>query len=380
MSADIELRNVEANSPLMRSLSRSEDDFVEERVETDFGSLLVARQGIDHKSTTKPVILTYHDIGLNHVSNFQAFFNYMDMRLLLKSFAVFHINAPGQEENSATLPDNYDYPTMDQLAEQIRTVCKHYAIKSIIGLGVGAGANILSRFALSYPDLVDGLFLINATSTQSSWTEWFYQKLNIYYLHGTNPSNVSNNTFPHTTQEYLMWHHFGKVTPERNHDLVELYRSYFTGKTINARNLSLFMDSYIKRTDLGLVRGDKERNFKCPVLLLCGAFSPHVDDTVTMNSRLDPTNSTWMKLSDCGMVLEEQPGKVEEALRLFIQGLGYALSAYERRRSSLRKMSMSTTSGEGVNGHDSRKNSIEEEISLKQNQSVHIVENPIAQC
>ncbi|TMW44000.1 hypothetical protein DOY81_010920, partial [Sarcophaga bullata] len=51
---------------------------------------------------------------------------------------------------------------------------------------------------------------------------------------------------------------------------------------------------------------------------------PHVDDTVTFNGRLDPTNSTWMKISDCAMVLEEQPAKLAEAFRLFLQGEGYA--------------------------------------------------------
>lgn len=29
------------------------------------------------------------------------------------------------------------------------------------------------------------------------------------------------------------------------------------------------------------------------------------------------------QISDCGMVLEEQPGKVSEAFRLFLQGEGY---------------------------------------------------------
>jgi hypothetical protein len=231
---------------------------------------------------------------------------------------------------------------------------------------------------------VDGLFLINPTSTQSSWSEWLFQKLNVYYLgSGNNNNGASVSPFPVTTQNYLMWHHFGKQTEDRNRDLVETYRTYFSGRSMNARNLSLFIDSYIKRTDLGIARGDKERSFKCSVLVLCGALSPHVDDTVTMNGRLDPSNSTWMKLSDCAMVLEEQPGKVSEAFRLFLQGLGYALTAYERRRSSLRKMSLSSDSGDaingntlnGLNGSDSRKNSIDEEST---GGGVHIVENPIA--
>ncbi|KAG8227433.1 hypothetical protein J437_LFUL000442 [Ladona fulva] len=125
---------------------------------------------------------------------------------------------------------------------------------------------------------------------------------------------------------------------ERNHDLVQVYKEYFE-RHINPTNLALFIDSYIRRSDLNLIRGDVEslasggqgarrdstssRTLKMPVMNITGALSPHVDDTVTLNGRLDPTNSTWMKIQDCGMVLEEQPGKVSEAFRLFLQGLGY---------------------------------------------------------
>lgn len=327
-----------------------------------------------------PFIIKYNYslIYLIFLSNPYHLFAFFCYFLLLST--VIHINAPGQEENAPPLPQNFVYPTMDQLAEQVGIVCKHYRLKSVIGFGVGAGANILSRFALANPTLVDGLFLINSTASPSSWSEWMYQKLNIHYL-----GAITSNIFPQHVQDYLMWHHFGKVTDERNRDLIETYKRYFTGNSINSRNLSLFIDSYIKRTDLGLVRGDKERNFKCQVLLMCAILSPHVEDTVAMNSRLNPQNSTWMKLSDCGMALEEQPGKVAEALRLFIQGLGYALTAYERRRSSLRKMSMAS-----AESNQSRKSSFEDGIlinspSHKKGVSsppgdVHIVENPIAQC
>ena len=43
-----------------------------------------------------------------------------------------------------------------------------------------------------------------------------------------------------------------------------------------------------------------------------------------MNSRMIPSRTQWMKLSDCGgMILEEQPAKLAEAIRLFLQGQGY---------------------------------------------------------
>ena len=63
-----------------------------------------------------------------------------------------------------------------------------------------------------------------------------------------------------------------------------------------------------------------------PVLNMVGDQSPHIDATVTLNGRLDPALATWMKVGDAGMVLEEQPAKVAEAMVLFLQGLGYSLT------------------------------------------------------
>lgn len=315
---DIELKNIQLQFPPTRSLSRDDSNACEETVETDHGPIIVAVQG----SRNKPAIITYHDLGLNYVSNFQAFFNYIDMRALLENFCVYHVNAPGQEEGAQSLPEDYIYPTMDELAGQIEYVLSHFGLKQFIGFGVGAGANILARYALLNPNKVSALCLINCVSTQSGWIEWGYQKLNARHLRSKGMTQG--------VLDYLMWHHFGRNTEERNHDLVQVYKSYFE-RNVNAMNLALFIDSYVRRNDLNIQREmdptKKKENMtlSMPVLNITGAFSPHMDDTVTFNGRLDPTNSSWMKISDCGMVLEEQPAKVSEAFRLFLQGEGYAI-------------------------------------------------------
>lgn len=304
-----------------RSLSRDESSAHEETVETDHGPIVVAVQG----QRNKPAIVTYHDIGLNYISSFQAFFNYVDMRALLENFCVYHINAPGQEEGAQTLPEDYIYPTMEELANMVEYVLSHFNIKQFIGFGVGAGANILARYALLHPTKVTALCLVNCASTQAGWIEWGYQKLNARHLRSKGMTQG--------VMDYLMWHHFGRNTEERNHDLVQVYKSYFE-KNVNPTNLSLFIDSYVKRTDLNIHRdhhaptdphGKEKHTLQMPVLNVVGALSPHIDDTVTLNGRLDPTKSSWMKISDCGMVLEEQPAKVSEAFRLFLQGEGYAV-------------------------------------------------------
>lgn len=38
-------------------------------------------------------------------TSFAGFFNYPSMRGLLENFCVYHVNAPGQEENAATFPE-----------------------------------------------------------------------------------------------------------------------------------------------------------------------------------------------------------------------------------------------------------------------------------
>ncbi|XP_033329700.1 misexpression suppressor of KSR 2 isoform X5 [Megalopta genalis] len=358
---DIELKNIQLQFPALRYLSRDDSSVREERVETDKGSLLVAVQG----NRAKPGILTFHDLGLNYISSFQAFFNYIDMRVLLENFCVYHVNAPGQEEGASTLPEDYVYPSMDELAEQLLFVLGHFGLKSIIGFGVGAGANILARFALAHPEKVNALCLINCVSTQAGWIEWAYQKMNVRHLRSQGMTQG--------VLDYLMWHHFGRGTEERNHDLVQVYKNYFE-RHVNPTNLALFIDSYIRRTDLNItreldpIRKKDGLTLGVPVMNITGALSPHVDDTVTLNGRLDPTNSSWMKISDCGMVLEEQPGKVSEAFRLFLQGEGYVAPLSPLKMADYRLASLEELNHVCIKKID------------RPTATIHITENPISEA
>ncbi|XP_073973014.1 misexpression suppressor of KSR 2 isoform X2 [Rhodnius prolixus] len=364
---DIELKNIQMQMASSRSLSRDDPTIEEIRVETDRGCLMVAVQG----SRNKPAILTYHDLGLNYISCFQAFFNFSEMRALLENFCVYHVNAPGQEEGATPLPEDYEYPTMDELAAQLNFVLSHFGLRTVIGLGVGAGGNVLARFALGHPDKVEALCLINVVSTQAGWIEWGYQKLNARYL--------KSKGMTQGVLDYLMWHHFGRGTEERNHDLVQVYRSYFE-RCVQPGNLARFIDSYIRRTDLNMTRcTDANRKegltLAMPVMNITGSLSPHVDDTVTLNSRLDPTNSSWMKISDCGMVLEEQPSKISEALRLFLQGLGYAVRVGRKRIST-----SSSVEGYSLKGSSSV-DSVRSAPGLSNGPwQINITENPISEA
>jgi len=313
---------------LARSLPNSYSG-VEETLTTPHGPVLVARDG----NPLGPAIITFHDLGLNHLSNFQAFFASPYMSAVLAKFSIYHINAPGQEMGAEDL--SVPYPSIDQLSQIVEYVCHNYGISIFTGLGVGLGANVLIRLARRRPKLVEGLVLLNCSSGSSGWVEWAYHKVNIQQLKKV-------RTVPDSVVEWLIWYHLGNLTG-RGLDTISLasiYRQHFTSH-LSPANLGGLTHSYASRTDLGLARDlsplgktlrGARRSLSMPVLNMVGDQSPHIEATVTLNGRLDPALTTWMKVGEAGMVLEEQPQKVAEAMLLFLQGLGHTL-ALARSRS-----------------------------------------------
>ena len=137
------------------------------------GKVRVTRQGKEGKTA----IVTFHDIGQNHTSAFLGFFNFNETRPLLDNFCIYHIDAPGQEEDSEELPEEYSYPTMDELSDMVGEIVSHFGIKRFIGFGVGAGANILSRYALWNHTKVEALVLVELVASNGGWIDWGYQKV-----------------------------------------------------------------------------------------------------------------------------------------------------------------------------------------------------------
>ncbi|KAG8133961.1 putative Protein NDRG1-like protein [Naja naja] len=279
---------------ITRLLTDIEVDIHEQDIETVHGSVHVTMCGTPRGN--RPAILTYHDIGLNHKTCFNPLFNHEDMQEITQHFAVCHVDAPGQQDGASSFPPGYMYPSMDQLSDMLPGVLKQFGLKSVIGMGTGAGAYILTRFALNYPDMVEGLVLINVNSCAEGWMDWAATKEEIH----------------------------------SSHDLIHTYRQHIIND-MNQNNLHLFVNSYNSRRDLDIERpapGVNVDTLQCPSLLVVGDSSPAVDAV----------------MADCGGLPQvSQPAKLAEAFKYFIQGMGYMPSA-----SMTRLMRSRTASGSSV--------------------------------
>ncbi|NIG60319.1 protein NDRG2-like isoform X12 [Pontoporia blainvillei] len=247
-------------------------------VETPYGSITFTVYGTPKPK--RPAILTYHDVGLNYKSCFQPLFQFADMQEIIQNFVRVHVDAPGMEEGAPVFPLGFS---------------------TIIGVGVGAGAYVLSRYALTHPDTVEGLVLINIDPNAKGWMDWAAHK-----------EELSGNS-----------------------ELIQKYRNIITHAP-NLENIERYWSSYNNRRDLNFERGS-DITLKCPVMLVVGDQAPH-EDAVMADSGGQPQLT--------------QPGKLTEAFKYFLQGMGYMASSCMTRLSRSRTASL--TSAASLDGNRSR--------------------------
>jgi pimeloyl-ACP methyl ester carboxylesterase len=256
------------------------------------------------------------------VTQFHHFFAFTEMMPITEHFTIYHINAPGQEDRANPLPATSVYPTMEELAETVNDVFNHLNIKTAIGFGVGVGANILTRFALKYSSKIYGLILVNCISRGLGWFEGFTLKWPT--------KDMPQQTWTDALLTYLIWYHLGYETQTAHPDLVQGLRRHLE-ENVNAKNVIKLLNSFLKRTPIVMERptelnknADPPKSLTCTIMNITGFSSPHKDDVIETNDRCDPTKSSYVEFADCGgAVLEEQPAKTAEAIRLFLQGLGH---------------------------------------------------------
>uniref|UniRef100_H9G5S0 Uncharacterized protein n=1 Tax=Anolis carolinensis TaxID=28377 RepID=H9G5S0_ANOCA len=142
---------------------------MEHDIETPYGLLHVVIRG--SPKGNRPALLTYHDVGLNHKLCFNTFFNLEDMQEITKHFVVCHVDAPGQQAGASQFPQGYQYPSMDQLAAMLPSVVQHFGSFCIV---------CFLCLQLIFPDLVEGLVLVNVDPNGKGWIDWAATKVTLW--------------------------------------------------------------------------------------------------------------------------------------------------------------------------------------------------------
>ncbi|XP_063964113.1 uncharacterized protein ZK1073.1-like isoform X1 [Lytechinus pictus] len=238
------------------------------------------------------------------------------MAPMVGKVCFIHINAPGQQDNADRLPDAYRYPKMQELADEIPGILKELGVpenRELIGLGEGAGANVLLRLAMKYPKRILALCLLECTTTTAGFSEWGSEKVASWQLkHG--------HKMTANAEKYILWHHLGRRTHSPEYvDIVKQYHENLY-KMMNAHNLGLFIDSFCNRTDIN----HHLKDFSLPLLLVTGKKSPHAHEVEKIYESLpSKKNSSFLIPNDVGGdIKEENPDRLAESLQLFLQGVG----------------------------------------------------------
>jgi protein NDRG3 len=111
-----------------------------------YGNMQVRIRG----DTSKPALLLMHDVGITSAGCFASFLNYVSNNETFQQFCILDVNAPGHEYGAEDLSPDIIAFDFDVLAQQLPLICDRANITDVIGFGIGAGANVLLRFAVSY--------------------------------------------------------------------------------------------------------------------------------------------------------------------------------------------------------------------------------------
>lgn len=133
------------------------------------------------------------------------------------------------------LRNSFVFPSLKTLGEDLVTVLDFLHVKYVIGLGEGAGANVLARFGLAHAARCLGLILINCTGSAASVVDSFKTKvkkknnstlkltssfclrptfLSIFFhiSSGVQFINWKADEVERSAEDFLLYHKFGHVS------------------------------------------------------------------------------------------------------------------------------------------------------------------------
>lgn len=288
-------------------------------IETKYGTITAHVQGDLEQMENRSVFLTVHDIGSNSRS-FLDFTEHPIMSAIRMRSLFIHVDLMGQQDNQKDLPDDYEFPPIKTIGEDILVeVLDKLKIKLIVGIGEGAGANILARFANKHHSRVLGLVLIHLAPAGVGVLERLKSQI-----------STGKRRFSEVSAENIVEMHrlgdtsgrSGQASPPPQSEQQQLMPIYSSRvNNMNAKNIKRYAMSYISRKELPLLKD-------MDILLVAGSRSPFLNGTQKYFAQCDKEKTSFLKVDHVVDVLSEAPEKLAKSILLFVKVSNNIIIAY----------------------------------------------------
>lgn len=279
-------------------------------IETKFGTITAHVQGDLEQVENRGVFLTVHDIG----SNSRSFLDFTEHPIMsaIKMRSLFiHVDLIGQRDNQQDLPEDFEYPPIKTIGEELLVeVLDKLKIKLIVGIGEGAGANILVRFANKYHSRVLGLVLIHLAPAGVGVLERLKSQI------GTGKRRFSEFSAENIVELHRLGDSSGRSgqssppPQSEQQQLMPLYTSRVNN--MNAKNIKKYAVSYMNRKELPYLKD-------MDILLVAGSRSPYLNGTQKYFAQCDKEKTSFLKVDHVVDVLTEAPEKLAKSILLFVK-------------------------------------------------------------
>jgi len=279
-------------------------------IETKYGTITAHIQGDLEQVDNRSVFLTVHDIG----SNSRSFLDFTDHPIMspIKQRSLFiHLDLIGQQDDQPELPSNFEFPPIKTIGEELLLeVLDKLKIRLIVGIGEGAGANILVLFANKHHSRVLGLVLIHLAPTGVGVLERLKSQI-----------STGKRRFSEFSAENIIELHrlgdssgrSGQSSPPPQSEQRQLMSLYNTRvNNMNAKNIKRYAISYMNRKELPLLKD-------MDILLVAGSRSPYLSGTQKYFAQCDKEKTSFLKVDHVVDVLMEAPEKLAKSLLLFVK-------------------------------------------------------------
>uniref|UniRef100_A0A7S0ZAH2 AB hydrolase-1 domain-containing protein n=1 Tax=Timspurckia oligopyrenoides TaxID=708627 RepID=A0A7S0ZAH2_9RHOD len=276
---------------------------------------------------SKTPLITIHDIGMDAISCFKTFLNHCvkseaDCPQLFHT-CQYHIEMPGHHRNAQRLPDSSAWMDLNELADSVHRVVDHFKLLNVFMLGVGAGCEIVARYALSHKNLVRCLILISPSFCEASYYEQYS------FRFGAGYKWLGNSELPPAAKALFEERWFGDNRSEIESSET-IGRSKRLMSLLSAELDSLQPDNVLRYAYANAMRSAVSHRLVelagTSILLILGKNSWMHDEAISAfeepnEPRVLAKSVSRVIISHSGALPHmEHPDQVANAIRLFFQG------------------------------------------------------------